>query len=60
LQQGSFGLTQSQNEFLLVVAALTKGWVVTISDHEGPHGLWMVARQPGYHVLDGLRATIAA
>lgn len=60
LLPGSFGLNQLQNELLLMVAALAKGWIVTVSDHEGPQGLWMVARQPGYHVLDAIRATLAA
>lgn len=56
----SFGVNQLQNELPLMVAALAKGWIVTVSDHEGPEGLWMVARQPGYHVLDAIRATLAA
>lgn len=56
----TFGLNQTQNELLLMVAALARGWVVSVSDHEGPQGLWMVARQPGYHVLDGVRATLNA
>lgn len=56
----TFGLNQAQNELMLMVAALARGWVVSVSDHEGPHGLWMVARQPGYHVLDGVRATLNA
>lgn len=60
LLPGTFGLTQTQNEAMMAVAALAKGWVVTISDHEGPQGLWMVDKQPGYHVLDGIRATLAA
>ncbi|MBA0049194.1 lipase family protein [Mycobacterium sp. NPDC050853] len=60
LQHRTFGINQSQNEFLLAVAALQRGWIVTISDHEGPKGLWMAPKQPGYHVLDALRATIAA
>lgn len=60
LQPGSFGINQLQNELLLMVAALAKGWIVTVSDHEGPQGLWMMARQPGYHVLDAIRATLAA
>ncbi|MCV7084266.1 triacylglycerol lipase, partial [Mycolicibacter hiberniae] len=51
LQHRTFGINQSQNEFLLAVAALQRGWIVTISDHEGPKGLWMAPKQPGYHVL---------
>ncbi|ORB59872.1 triacylglycerol lipase [Mycobacteroides saopaulense] len=60
LQHRTFGINQSQNEFLLAVAALQRGWIVTVSDHEGPKGLWMAPKQPGYHVLDALRATIGA
>lgn len=60
LQRGTLGLTQTQNEIMMSVAALTRGWVVTIPDHEGPHGLFMVPRQPGYHILDALRATLAS
>ncbi len=60
LQRGTLGLTQTQNEFMMTVAALARGWVVTIPDHEGPQGLWMVPRQPGYHILDALRATLAS
>lgn len=59
LLPGSFGLNQTQNELMLMVAALTRGWVLSVSDHEGPQGLWMVPRQPAYHVLDGIRATLA-
>lgn len=60
LLPGSFGLNQTQNELLLMVAALARGWIVSVSDHEGPQGFWMVDRQPGYHVLDGVRATLRA
>lgn len=59
LLRGSFGPNQLQNELALMVAALGEGWILTVSDHEGPHGLVMVAIQPGYHVLDGIRATLA-
>ena len=51
---GSF----AQFEFLLVAAALAEGWAVSIPDHEGTTGMWGAPYEPGYHVLDGLRAAI--
>jgi triacylglycerol lipase len=48
----------AQFEFLLVAAALAEGWVVSIPDHEGPQGIWGAPYEPGYHVLDGLRAAL--
>ncbi|WP_299562516.1 lipase family protein [uncultured Mycolicibacterium sp.] len=49
---GSF----AQFEFLLVAAALAEGWAVSVPDHEGPDGSWGAPYEPGYHVLDGIRA----
>ena len=46
----------AQFEFLLVAAALAEGWAVSVPDHEGLHGIWGAPYEPGYHVLDGLRA----
>jgi len=48
----------AQFEFLLVSAALAEGWAVSIPDHEGPLGIWGAPYEPGYHVLDGLRAAL--
>lgn len=48
----------AQLELLMVSAALAEGWVVTVPDHEGPDGRWGVPIEPGYRVLDGLRATL--
>jgi triacylglycerol lipase len=48
----------AQFEFLLVSAALAEGWAVSIPDHEGPDGIWGAPHEPGYHVLDGLRAAL--
>lgn len=48
----------AQLEYLLVAAALAEGWVVSVPDHEGPDGLWGAPMEPGYRVLDGLRATL--
>ena len=48
----------AQFEFLLMAAALAEGWAVSIPDHEGPEGIWGAPHEPGYHVLDGLRAAL--
>ncbi|WP_197374594.1 lipase family protein [Mycolicibacterium baixiangningiae] len=46
----------AQVEFLLIAAALAEGWAVSVPDHEGPRGIWGAPHEPGYHVLDGIRA----
>ncbi len=46
----------AQFEFLLVAAALAEGWAVSVPDHEGIHGMWGAPYEPGYRILDGLRA----
>jgi pimeloyl-ACP methyl ester carboxylesterase len=48
----------AQLEYLLIAAALAEGWVVSVPDHEGPNGMWGTPHEPGYRVLDGLRATL--
>jgi triacylglycerol lipase len=48
----------AQLEYLLVAAALAEGWMVSVPDHEGPDGIWGAPYEPGYAVLDGLRATL--
>lgn len=48
----------AQFEFLLVAAALAEGWAVSVPDHEGTDGTWGAPREPGYHILDGLRAAL--
>ncbi|MDZ4265388.1 MAG: lipase family protein [Mycobacterium sp.] len=48
----------AQFEFLLVAAALAEGWAVSVPDHEGTTGMWGAPYEPGYHVLDGVRAAI--
>lgn len=45
-----------QAEYLLVIAALAEGWAVCVPDHEGCHGMWGAPVEPGYRILDGLRA----
>lgn len=46
----------AQLEFLLVAAALAEGWAVSVPDHEGIDGIWGAPFEPGYHILDGIRA----
>jgi triacylglycerol lipase len=48
----------AQAELLLVAAALAEGWAVSVPDHEGPNGSWGAPHEPGYHVLDGVRAAL--
>ena len=48
----------AQFEFLLIAAALAEGWAVSVPDHEGRTGMWGAPFEPGYHVLDGLRAAL--
>ncbi|WP_319436485.1 lipase family protein [Mycobacterium sp. RTGN5] len=48
----------AQLEYLLIAAALAEGWVVSVPDHEGPEGMWGAPYEPGYAVLDGLRAAL--
>lgn len=47
-----------QAEYLLVAAALAEGWTVCVPDHEGCHGMWGAPVEPGYRILDGLRAAM--
>ncbi|WOC12177.1 lipase family protein [Gordonia sp. MP11Mi] len=59
LQRGSrFAVSVPRLEYLLVAAAVRRGWTVSIPDHEGLQGNWGVAREPGYHILDGVRAVL--
>ena len=46
----------AQFEFLLIAAALAEGWAVSVPDHEGTRGMWGAPYEPGYRILDGLRA----
>ncbi|AGB23281.1 lysophospholipase [Mycobacterium sp. JS623] len=48
----------AQFEFFLVAAALAEGWAVSVPDHEGRYGMWGAPYEPGYHVLDGVRAAL--
>jgi hypothetical protein len=48
----------AQFELLLVAAAVAEGWAVSMPDHEGLRGLWGAPYEPGYRVLDGIRAAL--
>lgn len=48
-----------QFELMIIAAFLQRGYVVTIADHEGRNGYFAAPREPGYRVLDGIRATTA-
>ncbi|MCV7095428.1 lipase family protein [Mycobacterium kubicae] len=50
----------AQLELLLVSAALAEGWAVSVPDHEGLKGLWGAPYEPGYRVLDGIRAALSS
>jgi acetyl esterase/lipase len=50
----------AQLELLLITAALAEGWAVSVPDHEGPQGLWGVPYEPGYRILDGVRAALSS
>ena len=47
-----------QAEFLFITAALSRGWAVSIPDHEGLQGMWGAPYEAGFRVLDGLRAAV--
>ena len=53
---GSIG----QFELFLIVAAVAEGWAVSVPDHEGIRGLWGAPYEPGYRVLDGVRAALSS
>jgi alpha-beta hydrolase superfamily lysophospholipase len=50
----------AQLELLLITACLAEGWAVSIPDHEGRNGLWGAPYEPGYCILDGVRAALSA
>ena len=50
----------AQLEFFLISAALAEGWAVSVPDHEGPNGAWGTPYEPGYRILDGLRAALSS
>lgn len=60
LRHGAVADGQSipQWEYLMVAAALRRGWIVSIPDHEGQNGNWGAPNEPGYTTLDGIRACL--
>jgi alpha-beta hydrolase superfamily lysophospholipase len=50
----------AQFEFFLISAALAEGWAVSVPDHEGTRGAWGTPYEPGYRILDGLRAALSS
>ncbi|MFC4127957.1 lipase family protein [Nocardia rhizosphaerae] len=46
-------------ELLCFADALTRGWAISIPDHEGMLGAWGAPREPGYRTLDGVRAALS-
>jgi hypothetical protein len=53
---GSATEAANQVELLLIDAAVGEGFAVSVPDYEGVQGDFGAAKQPGYVVLDGLRA----
>lgn len=43
-------------EYVPMARALSRGWRVLVPDHGGSRGRWIAPREPGYCVLDGVRA----
>ncbi len=52
--------SMAQLEYLLIAAALAEGWAVSVPDHEGINGMWGAPYEPGYRVLDGVRAALSS
>lgn len=45
---------------LVIAAALSQGWMVTVTDHEGPDAAFMANLRGAHAVLDGVRASLAS
>jgi hypothetical protein len=50
----------AQLELFLITAAVAEGWAVSVPDHEGLEGMWGAPYEPGYRVLDGIRAVLSS
>jgi hypothetical protein len=60
LQRGAFSPgSLPPLEMLIIANALERGWAVTLADHEGMGGYFGAPREPGYRVLDGIRAALS-
>lgn len=53
---GPLGSIIPQADILLVEAALDRGWVVIVPDHQGPISAFLSNGLAGHAVLDGIRA----
>ncbi|MCQ4122699.1 lipase family protein [Rhodococcus tibetensis] len=59
LQRGAFSPgSLPPLEMLIIANALERGWAVSLADHEGMGGFFGAPREPGYRVLDGIRAAL--
>lgn len=52
--------TGIQSHTILFRAALEKGWIVSLPDHEGPKAAFLANRRAGHAVLDGIRAVLGS
>jgi hypothetical protein len=52
------GNAVNQAELVLIDTVVAKGFAVSIPDYEGPDGEFGAPDQPGYAILDGLRAAM--
>lgn len=48
-----------QFEFMIILYALRRGWVLSLPDHEGMDGQWGAPIEPGFCTLDGVRAALS-
>ncbi|RDI42507.1 lipase family protein [Nocardia mexicana] len=48
-----------QFELLIIAGILARGWALSVPDHVGTAGRFGVPREPGYRILDGLRAALS-
>jgi hypothetical protein len=51
--------SNAQGEVGTMAGLLQKGWTVVTSDYEGPQSQFLVGRQEGHGVLDGIRAALS-
>ncbi len=60
LQRGAWSVgSVPQFELFIIANALQRGWAISIADHEGMNGYFGAPREPGYRVLDGIRAALS-